>query len=142
MGAMAYSQDLASAARRHLAAADRLDAADAAHLRKRDVAGYLYGIAGECALKQIMRESGIRPLDRSERREDPYYAHFPELKAMLGESISGRHSGTLRRFSEDSALMNHWDTDMRYAPGKDVKPDHVDRWKEHAQEIVDRMEEG
>lgn len=140
---MAYSQDLAASARRHLAAADQLDnqRAQPAH-RRRDVAGYLYGVAGECALKQIMRESGIRPRPAAERRDDPFYAHFPVLKTMLRDKIQGRRAGDLRQFAEDDGLMNEWDTDMRYAPGRDILPALVDRWRQHAHALVDAMEGG
>ncbi|HYN77965.1 MAG TPA: hypothetical protein VES73_09240 [Lamprocystis sp. (in: g-proteobacteria)] len=53
---MSYTPDLTAAARRHLAAAEAL--ADGASRR---VAGYLYGIAVECAIKAMMREAGLVP---------------------------------------------------------------------------------
>ena len=50
----------------HLAAADQLDDQGAQPAqRRRDVAGYLYGVAGECALKHIMRQVWYRPTTRS-----------------------------------------------------------------------------
>src|SRR5580700_6528856 len=101
---MAYSQDLRNAADRHFNAAERLNDA-ATRPPRRDVAGYLYGVAGECALKQIMRESLIRPLPPEQRRDDPYYAHFPVLKTLLRDRISGRRAGDLRTFAEDDGLM-------------------------------------
>ena len=134
---MPYSLDLAASARRHFGAAEHLNDAEARPLR-RDVAGYLYGIAGECALKQIMRESGIRPI--ADRRSDPFYAHFPELKTLLRDCIQGRHAGVLRQFAEDDGLMNEWDTDMRYAPGKQIQTRFVVRWREHAHKLVHAME--
>lgn len=63
------------AAFRHLQAAEML-----ANTDRRDVAGYLFGIAAECALKHMMASSGMRPLPESQRRDDPFYAHFEELK--------------------------------------------------------------
>lgn len=138
---MAYSTNLGQSARRHYRAAERLDGQDAkAHEHDRPVAGYLFGVAGECALKQLMRESGIRP--KGIRREDPFYAHFPALKTMLRDRICGRHSEMLRRFVEDNALMNEWDTDMRYAPGSDVTARRVDRWRQDAKRLIDAMEGG
>ena len=139
---MAYSQNLAASARRHLAAADQLDDQGAQPAqRRRDVAGYLYGVAGECALKHIMRQSGIHPRPAAERRDDPFYAHFPVLKTMLRDRIQGRRAGQLRQFAEDDGLMNEWDTNMRYAPGKDILPAWVDRWRQHAHELVNAMED-
>ena len=60
---MAYKSNYPAAARRHL------DAADAPYgpERRRVVAGYLYGIAAECALKALMKEAGLRPLGNDNR---------------------------------------------------------------------------
>ena len=99
-----------------------------------------YGVAAECALKQIMRESGIRPLPPEQRRDDPYYAHFPTLKTMLCDNIHGRRQGELRGYAEDDNLMSEWDTDMRYAPGREITERRVDRWREHASRLVHAME--
>src|SRR5262249_23512960 len=123
------------------AAAERLnDDAGPVHQQRRDVAGYLYGVAAECALKQIMRESGIRPMSPAERRDDPYYAHFPVLKTMLLDRLCGRRSSDLRKVGEDSRLMNEWDTDMRYAPAADIKAHLVERWRVDAHRLVNAME--
>jgi hypothetical protein len=138
---MAYSQNLRNAAERHFQAAEKLNDPELRPARQ-DVAGYLYGVAGECALKQIMRESGIRPLPPEQRRDDPYYAHFPVLKTMLRDNLYGRRAGDLRAFVEDNSLMNEWDTDMRYAPGKEVTAQRVTLWREHAHKLVNAMEGG
>lgn len=66
-----YPRDLTGSARRHLLAADRLIETD-----RVDVAGYLYGWAAECALKQIMFDSGMRELAQDKRRDDPYLRSF------------------------------------------------------------------
>jgi hypothetical protein len=64
---MAYSLDLRSSAERHLRAAEAL--ADPS-LRPpcHDVAGYLYGVAAECALKMVPMERSI--LEDLWRRND------------------------------------------------------------------------
>ncbi len=107
-----------------------------------DVAGYLYGLAAECALKQIMRYSGLRPLPLEQRRDDPFYAHFPELKTLLRDHSHGRRAGDLRKYAEDGQLMNEWDTSMRYAPGNEILPRHVARWKQQAEALRQAMEAG
>ena len=61
---------------------------------------------------------------------------------MLLDRIQGRRSAELRRYAEDSALMNNWNTDMRYAPGKDVQHRHVDLWRTQAHKLVNAMEGG
>jgi hypothetical protein len=80
-----YAHDFRKAAHRHLDAGERLN-----ETARADVAGYLFGIAAECALKHLMLTSGMRPLPIESRREDPFYAHFEELKAILRDSASGR----------------------------------------------------
>lgn len=107
---------------------------------KRDVAAYLYGIAAECALKELMRQAGIRPLPRERRRDDPFYMHFPELKTALREHAGARGHTALRRHAENSALMAEWDTAMRYTRGSDVPSKSVARWREQALELVQEME--
>lgn len=138
---MAYTFDLVNSARRHLAAGDRLSG-DPEHHRKRDlgVAGYLYGLAAECALKQLMREGGVARLPEAQKREDPYFAHFPELKAMLRDRIEGRRAAALLSIAKDDALMNGWDVRMRYAPNDEIQQDHVRKWRDQATKLVNKVE--
>jgi hypothetical protein len=135
-----YKKEMKSAARRHLKAGQVLygEASAGAQPGCLAVAGYLFGIAGELALKEMMRDSGIRPLPRAERRGDPYYAHFPELKSML-TTAPGRRAGDLRKFSEDPRLFQNWGTDMRYAPTDEVNANWVTDWKATAEKLVDKM---
>ena len=138
---MAYSQDMRKAAHRHLRAAQILHAQVGAGDQPgcKAVAGYLFGLAGELAVKKLMRDSGIAPLPPAERRNDPFFAHFPELKTMLS-TAKGRRSEELRRFSEDSGLFRNWDVAMRYAPAKDINANWVERWKVSAERLIERME--
>lgn len=135
---MAYALDLLSAARRHRDAALLLDQDPPAG--KRDVAGYLYGIAAECALKELMRKAGIRPLPPECRRDDPFFMHFPELKTALRDHAGSRGHTALRRHAENNALMAEWDTAMRYARGPDVLSKPVARWRNQALALVQEME--
>jgi ABC-type transport system involved in cytochrome c biogenesis ATPase subunit len=135
---MAYSQDFRKSALRHLKAAQvlhgRVGSGDQPGCQA--VAGYLFGLAGELAVKEIMRNSGIKPA--ANRRDDPFFAHFPALKTMLS-TAEGLRSGELRKVSEDTSLFQHWDTDMRYAPTKDIDVRWVDAWKASAEQLIDRM---
>ena len=137
---MAYKQDLKIAARRHLRAAQELYDHTGAGAQPgcRAVAGYLFGLAGELAIKELMRGSGMVPLSPEERRDDPFFAHFPALKGMLG-TVQGRRAGELRQFLGDPRLFQNWDTAMRYAPTGDIDPDWVAGWKASAEKLVDRM---
>lgn len=138
---MPYGQDLAGSARRHLAAAHRLYDADLAGHGpgSKAVAGYLYGLAGELALKQIMRESGMQPLDGTQRRDDPFYAHFPTLRILLRDKAEGRRAAELRRYADNNALFQDWDTGMRYAPTSDIDQRWTERWKSQAETLVADM---
>jgi hypothetical protein len=137
---MPYQRDLAGSARRHRQAADKLHAEVKSGQKpgNRAVAGYLFGLAGELALKELMSRSGMRPLEQ--RRDDPYYAHFPELKTLLRNHASGRLSQRLFRFVLDDSFFQHWDTDMRYAPTADVREQWVSRWKADAESIMQHMD--
>lgn len=133
---MPYDIDYEAAARRHFDAAERL-AAEPGH--RRDVAGYLYGISVECAVKTMMREAGLQPLKPEDRREDPFYAHFPELRTLLRDSAQGRRCATLIRFIDNDRLMNRWDTAMRYSHGKDIRDDWIANWQKQARDAIAHM---
>jgi hypothetical protein len=129
-----------ASATRHLEAADALfHNKEGSRYPHRAVAGYLYGIAGENALKEIMRDSGIRPLPKEQKRDDPYYAHFPVLKTLLRDQNHGRRAGELKKYAEDGALMSEWDIDMRYAPGKDINAKWIENWQRDARRLVGAM---
>jgi hypothetical protein len=138
---MAYSTDLQDAARRHLRAAEILHAAAAPGAQPgcKAVAGYLFGLAGELAVKQMMRESGIRPLPAGQRG-DPFYAHFPDLKHLLQDQLSGRRSAPLAEVAHSNRCFREWSINMRYAPTKDVPERLVEQWREDAKRLVDQME--
>lgn len=131
---MNYNSCMQKAAHRHFQAAEHLSAT-----HRKDVAGYLYGIAAECAIKEIMRKSGMRPLAFTERRNDPFYAHFETLKTLLRDTASGRLGTELRHYSENSTFMQYWDTSMRYSDGKDIRTNSVDSWQKDAEQVIATM---
>jgi hypothetical protein len=139
---VAYRQDLLVAARRHFRAANELhDTASAgAQPGCKAVAGYLFGLSGELAVKAMMRDSGMAPLPNENRRDDPYYAHFPELKERLKDVAAGRRAGELREIAESPALFRNWDTQMRYAPTADIRADWISAWKTSATNLILRMD--
>jgi hypothetical protein len=139
---MPYGKDLAGSARRHIAAATVLhDRNRPGHnAGDRAVAGYLFGLAGELALKKMMIDSGMRELKNSQRVDDPFYAHFPNLRTLLRDSAKGRRQGELLRHATDDTLFQFWDTSMRYAPTKDIDSRWTARWKLQAEKLVGDME--
>jgi len=129
---MACTTNFADAARRHLEAANSLFECEPP-CRRRDIAGYLYGIAAECALKEIIR--------RSIPWQEPERLHFPELKSHLRDIAQGRYAGTLRKFYEEGAFLSEWDIAMRYAAKKDIPSPLVERWRVHAKNAIAAMED-
>jgi hypothetical protein len=130
-----YQQDLKKAAYRHLEAGEKLFGTN-----RNDVAGYLFGLAAECALKHLMMLSGMRPLPENQRRDDPYFAHFESLKTLLRNTASGRRAGELRRYAETTSFMQQWDVSMRYSHGRDVRSEWVARWRSDAKSVVSAMD--
>ncbi|PTL76980.1 HEPN domain-containing protein [Vitiosangium sp. GDMCC 1.1324] len=126
---MSYTADLPAAARRQLEAAQQL--AENGH---RHVAAYLFGLAAECALKAMAQNIP------EARRDDVFYAHFPLLRTLLLDVLSGRRAQPLRRLIEPPDFMNEWAIGIRYAPTAEVRTKPVDRWAEQAARAVTSMD--
>jgi hypothetical protein len=75
----------------------------------------------------MMLDAGRRP-SPDNRRDDPFYTHFPELRTLLRDAQLGRKDMALRRFIDDDSFMNQWDTSMRYCKGSEIKDKWVDTW--------------
>lgn len=128
---MSLKIDMAAAARRHLEAADRLSERD-----YRCVAGYVYGLAAECAVKAMMVSAGVKLEPTIRKKASPYYLHFPELRTQLRDKLSGRQAKTLAAFISNDRFMEHWAIEMRYTDGKQIKEAWVKQWSEQAKQIV------
>ena len=128
-----YDSDMRKTAYRHLEAAEHLYNST----NRQDVAGYLFGIAAECALKQIMLDSGMRPLPADKRRDDPFFAHFEDLKMLLKDTAEGRRSGELSVYANDKSFMQHWDVSMRYSHGKDIDRRWIAKWQQDAKSLFE-----
>jgi hypothetical protein len=97
----------------------------------------LFGLSGELAVKQMMLRLGMRPLPPEKKRDDPFYAHFPYLKTLLGGN--GRLEGKLRQIADTSTLFQNWDTAMRYAPSDQISHKWVDAWMTSAKQLIEDM---
>lgn len=130
---MQYPPDMPAAARRHLSAADALNSPNGRY----DVAGYLYGIAAECAVKAMMLDTRLWPdPDPANRAGSPYFEHFPHLRTMLRDALEGRRGIPLLQIVADDAFMSNWSTNMRYAKGSRVNPAWVAAWAKQAKDAV------
>ena len=126
---MAFSPNMKAAAQRHFNAAEELNAG-----HRRDVAGYLYGISAECAIKAMMLEAGLRP--STNRGEDPFFLHFPQLRTVLLNNMSGRLASPLARFITSNSFFSNWAIDMRYCKGDEILPSCVNSWSAQARDAV------
>jgi hypothetical protein len=125
---MDYEIDLISSARRHFGDGDSLlEAKSAQH------AGYHYGFAAECALKSVLFHYQIPRPD--ERRGDPFWAHFPQLRTLLITSGKGRFSRKLYDLICHGNFMQYWDTDIRYAKNQSVSEERAKQWRKQADEV-------
>jgi hypothetical protein len=120
---------MAIAARRNLDAAIMLEGEN-----RPLVAGYLFGIAAECAIKSMIAE--LRLAFPLERAYDPRYAHFPELLTLLRDQMSGRRSAALIRYVQDPRFFQGWSILIRYCDGKGVAPRYLQSWSQQARDIV------
>lgn len=138
---MAYGSDMAGSAKRHLKSALKLHAETQPTDRRgcRAVSGYLFGLAGELAVKQMMLRSGMTP-NANDKRNDPFFAHFPSLRSMLADTAHGRLQGVLKHISE-SKVFENWSTEMRYAPTSDIQDAWVERWKVQATDLVIKLDD-
>ncbi|MDL5598903.1 hypothetical protein QS468_39775 [Bacillus subtilis] len=136
---MSYDQNPSGSARRHLTAARELHAITDSGKQPgcNAVAGYLFGLAGELAVKAIMLDSGMRP---SRTPGDAFFQHFPAIKAVLKDQIHGRRAGELRQIAEDNALFDTWHTNMRYSSTNNINPVKVIAWKSSAEQLIARMD--
>jgi hypothetical protein len=129
--ATSFNSNMRAAAYRHQDAAERLHEG-----ARKDVAGYLYGLAVECGIKALMLDLGMKPTTSASKGDDPFYAHFGRLKTMLRDDIHTRRFEDLRKFTEDNHFMEHWDIAMRYSDGKGIKGAWVDRWRQNAKDVM------
>lgn len=119
-----FTPNMTKAAHRNWAAAERIRSAVAPD---RTTAGYLYGIAAECAIKALYREISWT----TDSRDGPVYAHFPQLKTKLRDAISGRGAAQLVRFT-DKDYMEGWAIDIRYSDGTRPDAATLERWRDDA----------
>lgn len=135
---MAFSLDMKQAAHRHFDAATTLDAG-----KKRPAAAYLYGLAAECAVKSLLKVQGVKT--KPEQKDDPYYAHFPKLRALLSDAMQGRGAAMLEPFTK-STFLSDWDIVVRYATtgelvGTTALDKRYGRWQADAQSAINTMGE-
>lgn len=130
------TEQYATAAQRHLRVGGKLLQQD-----ELDDAGYHFGIAGECALKEGLRNAGVT-----------LRKHFPELrddakrkiKEMTSGFAFGRTSSPLHAIVGSPQFENifeRWKIEIRYADARctPVTRDDCVLWQGHAEDLVLRL---
>lgn len=120
-----FTPNMTKAAHRNWDAAERSKNAVAPD---RTTAGYLYGIAAECAVKALFRDIPWT----TDSRDGPVYAHFPQLKSKLRDAISGRGAAQLARFT-DQHFLEGWAIDIRYSDGNLPSDATLEKWRSDAE---------
>jgi hypothetical protein len=128
---MAFIPKMPEAARRNLQAAEELDAG-----HRRDVAGYLYGIAAECAIKEMIKPI---PVPAEHDKDAIFYAHFPKLRTLLRDALDGRRVAPVWKIIVNDRFMHNWDVAMRYADARQIPNEWVNDWRQQAKDVVGAM---
>ena len=118
---MAYVKDIREAANRHYCDGKTLQSN-----QRYDGAGYHYGFAAECAIKQQLIDLGVVHNDAA------IWAHFPSLRELAMTAIQSRQGGATYKLLNQANFMQEWDTDMRYAKTASVTPKRVEEWRKNA----------
>lgn len=124
---MPYTPNMKASARRHFDAAKRLYDDG----KRKDVAGYLYGVAAECAVKAMVRDTG-----GGEVR-----GHFPdELPTRIRDATSFRGQAKILNLINNNNFMSNWSTDMRYCKESDIDSKSVAKWAAEAKQALHAMD--
>lgn len=117
------------AAARHFRSGDRLIAEN-----EFAEAGYLYGLAAECAVKAVLAPNNTLP--KKLRK------HFPELVDAVLDYAEGRSIGRLAEelSRTKQPYLAGWHTDVRYAGNKSVPCDQAEQWRMDANKLLEWME--
>jgi hypothetical protein len=122
---MAYKPDLKSAANRHY-----VDGQTLMERKRFDNAGYHFGLAAECAVKQ-------RLLGFDVPQNDPaIWKHWPELRTLASLALSGRTGGPMLALLQDGNFMRRWDIKMRYSNNGSVTEKQVKGWSKDANAAI------
>lgn len=122
---MAYTTNLRAAARRHYNDGRKL-LVDKCY----DNAGYHFGFAAECAVKQKLIDCGVRADDGA------IWTHWPRLRQLGMLAIAGRSADPVRKLLDSGSFMQGWDTKMRYAASGSISDATAEKWRADADRAV------
>ena len=99
-------------------------------------AGYLMGLAAECAIKHHLQAINFFTRRRRGAR-DPMYVHFPELAELVLSQANGLITGRLLTRLSDASTMQGWSVKMRYREEKSTREitKRYERWRQQTEDI-------
>jgi hypothetical protein len=118
---MAYVKDMGEAANRHY-----VDGKTLQDKNRHDGAGYHYGFAAECAIKQLLIKFGVAHDDSA------IWAHFPALRELAMGAIQSRRASPAYNLLNQASFMQEWNTDMRYAKNASITFERAAKWRADA----------
>lgn len=119
---MAYIKDMGQAGNRHFCDGKTLE-----KCQRYDGAGYHYGFAAECAIKQLLINLGVA-------HDDPaIWGHFPKLRELAICAIKSRQGMAAYNLLDQASFMQEWDTDMRYSKTASITADRAKKWCKNAE---------
>lgn len=118
---MAYAIDLEKSASRHYD-----DGCTLFDSKRFDNAGYHFGLAAECAIKQQLQNCGVSVGDAA------MWEHFPEMRNLALQALSGRAAAPLMTLLGRDSFMQFWHVKMRYAPNGAIAQDRAERRRKDA----------
>jgi hypothetical protein len=99
-----------------------------------DNAGYHFGLAAECALKELLIRCGI-PMGNPVIRK----LHFPELREAALQAIEGRGGTRIKQLIGSPSFLQGWAIGMRYARNGSVSEKRADRWRKSANQAISEL---
>lgn len=122
---MTYPNDLRQAAERHY-----VDGKDLQDKKRFANAGYHFGFAAECAIKQFLIEQRIPTT------EPTYWEHFPTLRTLALTTLKSRKAAKLSCLLGSANFFQEWDITMRYAGNTAITPERAEKWRDQANKTI------
>jgi hypothetical protein len=102
---------------------------------RHDNAGYHFGLAAECAIKQALLDAGVVRADHEVIKK----LHLPELRHTALQVIAGRGSRELHRVLEASGFFAGWNLRMRYSRSGTVDLKTAAKWRDSANDAIQKL---
>jgi hypothetical protein len=101
-------------------------------------AGYLYGLAGETALKAMMVKCGMQETVWRSKHN----GHFPNLLQFIANQANGRLAAKISvvvQLAQKASHFSSWGIDIRYAASADISSANVAIWKQQAADLMNHF---